>query len=273
MFISVSLWQSFWHFHFHNLHSNWCLTKLFVIWNSIGSFCDILKVSLALEASFWWNPCFCTRTSADGSKARWNVDDKQRSAQRAKVPLSGPLCVCVRSLCKATLRPAGLTDGLHRSCAKCTSSIVRCASLCQVSPTWRLVPLYTATMWHLSIFMLEDLPTRLTMIVTNIKENTWFVGVQFPLIYVSLKWLGDLFGNNQMQIYAPCAPCHGSFGNICGLRSSSLKRMSALENQMTHSSSFCSNLNDCVWKRAGPNGIGQIMFRKLSLVDEMSQIE
>ena len=157
--------------------------------------------------------------------------------------------VCVRSLCKATLRPAGLTDGLHRSCAKCTSSIVRCASLCQVSPTWRLVPLYTATMWHLSIFMLEDLPSRLTMIVTNIKENTWFVGVQFPLIYVSLKWLGDLFGNNQMQIYAPCAPCHGSFGNICRLRSSSLKRMSALENQMTHSSSFCSNLNDCVWKQ------------------------
>ena len=89
----------------------------------------------------------------------------------------------------------------------------------------------------------------LLMIVTNIKENTWFVGVQFPLIYVSLKWLGDLFGNNQMQIYAPCAPCHGSFGNICRLSSSSLKRMSALENQMTHSSSFCSNLNDCVWKQ------------------------
>ena len=72
--------------------------------------------------TFWWNLCFCT--VPDGSK----VKRANKEPRRAKAPPQGPLGEATSPQCKVTLRPAGLTDGLHRCHQMYFSLLLRCAS-------------------------------------------------------------------------------------------------------------------------------------------------
>ena len=80
-------------------------------------------ISLSPPAvTFWWNLCFCT--VPDGSK----VKRANKEPRRAKAPPQGPLGEATSPQCKVTLRPAGLTDGLHRCHQMYFSLLLRCAS-------------------------------------------------------------------------------------------------------------------------------------------------